>query len=341
MTTTNDTTLKAVKATEEDTIKEGELGEGMRQRVKPPELEKRLSVISQMYDVDGDGKLDKAEKAMRDMDTDNKGHLSNEKVYEVILKQFQLQQQVFSLKRISIALFFVLLLLAVSTLAMSFAAATLAKDTNVENGNLVSKTDGSLVATRSRGSHVIVAVDEGYVDRVRRRMLGYETADDRRFLQEADGDVLGTVPLQAVLASFAAFEIDGTPISVSFEVSAIKYVELLSGSGVAVEEVGGETWYRGFHVQESPEQAYDVHCVSNNAETCDVYEIGDSGVSQRALSLFSRGLKHGPAQAAGCLPFNTMCVWDGSYNSPCSACCSGHSKDQGPGLLFSRCVNDP
>jgi hypothetical protein len=43
---------------------------------------KGLSVTSMMYDVDDDGKLDEDEQAMRDMDTDNRGYLTNEKVYK-------------------------------------------------------------------------------------------------------------------------------------------------------------------------------------------------------------------------------------------------------------------
>jgi hypothetical protein len=40
-----------------------------------------LSITSKKYDVDGDGKLDHAEQTMRDMDIDNHGYLTNEKVY--------------------------------------------------------------------------------------------------------------------------------------------------------------------------------------------------------------------------------------------------------------------
>lgn len=45
-----------------------------------------LSEVGKMYDIDGDGKLDEAEQAMRDMDKTNRGHLTNEKVYELIVE---------------------------------------------------------------------------------------------------------------------------------------------------------------------------------------------------------------------------------------------------------------
>ena len=59
-------------------------------------------MVSKMYDVDGDGKLDKAETMMRDMDQTGRGYLSNEKVYGLIQEQFKLQKQKFNLKRVVI-----------------------------------------------------------------------------------------------------------------------------------------------------------------------------------------------------------------------------------------------
>jgi K+-sensing histidine kinase KdpD len=122
---------------------EGKLGGGLRHRGQSS----RLSVISQKYDVDGDGKLDETEQRMRDMDSDNAGHLSNEKVYRIMLEQMKLQEEVFSLKRLSMVFLVVMVFLSLATLATSFAAATLAKDTVVENGVLVKKDGGGTVAT--------------------------------------------------------------------------------------------------------------------------------------------------------------------------------------------------
>jgi hypothetical protein len=138
--------------TENNKMEEGKVDEGMRQRVAthPSALSstnKALSMTSKMYDVDGDGKLDVAEQAMRDMDTANRGYLTNEKVYKVMLEQMKLQQEVFSLKRMSMVFLAIVFILSLATLGTSFAAAMLAKDTNVENGNLVAKDGGGVVGT--------------------------------------------------------------------------------------------------------------------------------------------------------------------------------------------------
>ncbi len=137
----------------ESMLEEGKLGKGMRKRAgKPPSsalsaTDKALSRTSKLFDIDGDGELDGAEQAMRDMDTENRGFLTNEKVYEVMLGQMKLQQEVFSLKRMSLGLVFVVVLLSVAMLGSSFAAATLAKDTNVVNGSLMAKDGTGVVGT--------------------------------------------------------------------------------------------------------------------------------------------------------------------------------------------------
>jgi hypothetical protein len=51
---------------------------------------------------------------MRDMDADNLGHLSNEKVYKVMVEQMKLQQEVFSLKWMAMVFVMVVALLSVS-----------------------------------------------------------------------------------------------------------------------------------------------------------------------------------------------------------------------------------
>lgn len=66
---------------------------------KPPTLRSRMSNISKMYDIDGDGQLDEAERAMRDMDKSNRGYLTNEKVYKMMQEQMETQKQLFHVKR--------------------------------------------------------------------------------------------------------------------------------------------------------------------------------------------------------------------------------------------------
>ena len=45
-----------------------------------------LSSVGEMYDIDGDGKLDEAEQAMRDLDKTGRGYLTNDKVYELMIE---------------------------------------------------------------------------------------------------------------------------------------------------------------------------------------------------------------------------------------------------------------
>jgi hypothetical protein len=141
-----------------DTFEDAE--NGMRKRGKHPDALSSnnkalstLSAVSKMYDVDGDGKLDASEQAMRDMDTDNRGYLTNEKVYKVMLEQMKLQNEVFGLKRMSMVFVFIMFFLSLATLGTSFAAASLAKDTNIKNGIMVQKGgDGGVVGTKNVAS---------------------------------------------------------------------------------------------------------------------------------------------------------------------------------------------
>jgi hypothetical protein len=162
----NDATFQEGSKFDEEILEEGNLGNGMRKRgdKHPSALsvtDKPLSRTSKMYDVDGDGKLDEAEQAMREMDTENRGFLTNEKVYKILLEQMKLQQEVFGLKRMSIALVFVVFLLSLATLGTSFAAATLAKDTSVVNGNLVAKDGSGVLGTSNVAATFIVEEGAG------------------------------------------------------------------------------------------------------------------------------------------------------------------------------------
>jgi hypothetical protein len=135
-----------------------------------------LSAVSKMYDIDGDGKLDESEQAMRDMDTDNRGYLTNEKVYKVMLEQMKLQNEVFSLKRMTMAFVLIIFFLSLATLGTSFAAATLAKDTNVKNGILMQKDSNNVVGTSNVAETVILTAG---------------AASGRRLVIEGEDDNIG------------------------------------------------------------------------------------------------------------------------------------------------------
>ncbi len=59
----------------------------------------RLSAVSRMYDINGDGELDEAEKAMRAMDASGKGYLSNDKVYNLMTEHMETQKELFRTKK--------------------------------------------------------------------------------------------------------------------------------------------------------------------------------------------------------------------------------------------------
>ena len=50
--------------------------------------------------LSGDGKLNDAEQAMRDMDKSNRGHLTNDKVYNMMQAQLEVQKELFKTRRI-------------------------------------------------------------------------------------------------------------------------------------------------------------------------------------------------------------------------------------------------
>ena len=69
--------MAAIKSSETDTVDSN---------ISDVEMKRDyiMSRVSQMYDINGDGELDEAERAMRDLDTTGRGHLTNDKVYELM-----------------------------------------------------------------------------------------------------------------------------------------------------------------------------------------------------------------------------------------------------------------
>lgn len=113
---------------------------------------KRLSSVAQMYDVDGDGELDEAEQQMYDMDKSKRGYLTNDKVYTMMQAQIDIQNQLFRTRRIMFVLLALVVILAISNLGTSFAAAHLAKETTTnENDELSHKTNGETISTQTAG----------------------------------------------------------------------------------------------------------------------------------------------------------------------------------------------
>lgn len=109
-----------------------------------------LSRVSQMYDINGDGVLDEAERAMRNLDDTGRGYLTNDKVYELMNNHLKMQKDLFRFKKLVIGLAVFVVLLTLSNLGTSFAAAYLAKDTTTnDNNELVDTTTNEAVSTQS------------------------------------------------------------------------------------------------------------------------------------------------------------------------------------------------
>lgn len=64
----------------------------------PPRVPRKLSSVSKMYDVNGDGQLDEAEMAMRGMDSSDRGFLTNDKIYSLVREQLETRRQLFRIK---------------------------------------------------------------------------------------------------------------------------------------------------------------------------------------------------------------------------------------------------
>ena len=108
-----------------------------------------MSTVSKQFDVEGKGYLDETERALRRMDTQNLGHLTNDKVYLImeslqkeqkqsaqLLGTMQRQQrQMIQMKHGIFGLAVFSILLALSNVGTSFAAARLAREVEVSQGN--------------------------------------------------------------------------------------------------------------------------------------------------------------------------------------------------------------
>eukprot|EP00977_Amphora_coffeiformis_P015675 scaffold4623_cov171-Amphora_coffeaeformis.AAC.7 len=120
-----------------------------------------MSTVSRNYDMDGKGFLDDTELALRRLDSQNLGHLTNDKVYLImaslqkeqkqsaeLLGTMQRQQrQMIQMKHGIFALAVFSILLALSNVGTSFAAARLAREVEVSqsNGDLLDLHSGQRV----------------------------------------------------------------------------------------------------------------------------------------------------------------------------------------------------
>lgn len=138
-----------------------------------------LSRVSKMYDIDGDGELNAAERALREMDTSNRGFITNERAYKLMTEHMDMQREMFKMKKVIASLICFTVILALSNLGTSFASAILAKDATVSNGALTNKK-GETLATNTEADTFPAATYYSGNEASRERV--------RRLCQDADGD---------------------------------------------------------------------------------------------------------------------------------------------------------
>lgn len=164
--------------------------------IKPPCV--HLLLYNTLIDIDGDGQLDEAELALREMDTSGRGYLTNEKVFGLMTEQLAQRRQLFKLKKVIIGLAAVVVLLTLSNLGTSFAAAYLAKDTTVsDKEELVNSKTNEALGTQSMALHIPVegGLPEDQVDdeeeEVARRMANDVDCIDGECDDPINGEVNG------------------------------------------------------------------------------------------------------------------------------------------------------
>ena len=70
------------------------------QRINEVDKRARLSMVSRQYDVDGDGVLDEAEQAMRNLDKSGRGFLKTDEVYSMMNDHLKMQKDMFKMKKV-------------------------------------------------------------------------------------------------------------------------------------------------------------------------------------------------------------------------------------------------
>ena len=166
-------------------------GNGLRPRMMTP--------VSQVYDRNGKGYLDSTELMLRKMDSKNLGYIDLEKVFGIMetLQEEQKksgllieslhkeQRRAVSLRKGLIAICGFAVLLALSNIGTSFAAARLAKDTVVyrNSNDLINLATGERIATTNK----LVEIKINPIPH-----LDSIPAQRRRHLQEATEIACGT-----------------------------------------------------------------------------------------------------------------------------------------------------
>jgi Mor family transcriptional regulator len=115
----------------------------------------RLTKVSAMYDLDGDGELDEIELAMRKYDRDGDGQLSKNEIYKIVQEQLKEKKDASQLRKVTAGLVCFVFVLALSNLGTSFASAILAKETKADSNSatMILKGTGDALGTQTSGEN--------------------------------------------------------------------------------------------------------------------------------------------------------------------------------------------
>jgi len=139
----------------------------------------RLSKISAKYDLDGDGKLDEVEQAMRNRDIDGDGHLDNNEVRAIVQDHLKTKSNYKLYKRVVAGLVCLVVILSVSGFGTSMAAAILTEDTVADkDSGTIQTTSGEVVGFQEVAFEFDLdpLTDEEFDER--RRLVDAEMAED-------------------------------------------------------------------------------------------------------------------------------------------------------------------
>lgn len=229
--------------------------------------DRKLSTVSRMYDIRGDGELDEAELAMRHMDTSGRGYLTNDKVYELMQDHVHTQRKLFQFKKIIIILAVLVVILALSNLGTSFAAAILSKDT-------VTKTEETIEGEEF-GADLI--------DKKSKEKVGTQTANDSIEIDRASSlCVEGDTELNCVTDSY---------LSVPESVIKSMFYKCLTGRTVNVERTFSNGHVKSINICSSSTNVefneFDRSTLENNGESIHFdpmdgnYKVSGDGLLQK------------------------------------------------------------
>mmetsp|Transcript_17127 Transcript_17127/g.26076 ORF Transcript_17127/g.26076 Transcript_17127/m.26076 type:complete len:383 (-) Transcript_17127:281-1429(-) len=114
---------------------------------------------SKIWDLDGDGVLNDAELALKNMAAGN-GEIDKQEIYKLMQEHISVQRSLWKFKRIAAAFFVLIVILGIANVGTSFAAAIIAKDTTASGGNLKEKGDGG----KTLGTQTFADQTEAFVE---------------------------------------------------------------------------------------------------------------------------------------------------------------------------------